>query len=137
MTSLGCAACGGCCDPVHLSESSRLNIERLAALDLAELNEPTRADVEFTAEHWTEIRRDPDGGAAYSCDRYDPNTRLCTAHDDRPPVCRNYPFYGRPGDPSSLGLTPGGGPDCSYWLDVPAADRPDKTRPLIPLTVLR
>jgi Fe-S-cluster containining protein len=29
---------------------------------------------------------------AYQCDRFDPQSRLCTAHDDRPPICRAYPI---------------------------------------------
>jgi len=29
---------------------------------------------------------------AYQCDRFDPASRLCTAHDDRPPICRAYPI---------------------------------------------
>jgi Fe-S-cluster containining protein len=28
---------------------------------------------------------------AYRCDRFDEETRLCTAHADRPPICRAYP----------------------------------------------
>jgi Fe-S-cluster containining protein len=29
---------------------------------------------------------------AYQCDRFDPTTRLCTAHEERPPICRAYPI---------------------------------------------
>lgn len=36
----------------------------------------------------------------YSCDLFDPETRRCTAYDQRPPICRDYPWYGDPPDPS-------------------------------------
>jgi Fe-S-cluster containining protein len=29
---------------------------------------------------------------AYQCDRFDAVSRLCTAHDERPPICRAYPI---------------------------------------------
>jgi Fe-S-cluster containining protein len=31
---------------------------------------------------------------AYRCDRFDDETRLCLAHDERPPICRAYPVAG-------------------------------------------
>lgn len=38
----------------------------------------------------------PDTPAAryYRCNRWDPETRLCTRYDERPSMCRDYP-YGR------------------------------------------
>lgn len=136
MTSLGCAACGGCCDPVHLGVSQRDTLDRWRQY-VADGGEPPEPgyDLAFILAHWHEISR-YDGGARYRCDRFDADTRQCTAHEDRPPVCRDFPFYDRPGDVRALGF-PGDEPACSYWLDVPAADRPEGVRPLIPLTVLR
>jgi Fe-S-cluster containining protein len=48
-------------------------------------------DLVFAAEHWTPTGQRAHGMHAYQCDRFDPTTRLCTAHDERPPICRAYP----------------------------------------------
>ena len=71
-----------------------------------------------------------DGQVLLACENYDPAHQMCRAYDRRPPVCSGFPWYGRePGDG-------GAEPRCSYWLDVPPADRPEGYRPLIPLTVI-
>lgn len=89
----------------------------------------SRADADFLAKYW----HSPDGGAHYECSMFNPATRECTAHDRRPPVCRNYPWYRE--EPSAeramqIGL------QCSYLADLSPADRPEGARPLIPLLVL-
>jgi len=73
------------------------------------------------------------GGVIYlECSRYDSEHEACSAYEDRPPLCRRFPWYGRePGD----GNVPAES-RCSYLLDVPPATRPEGARPLIPLTVL-
>lgn len=71
-----------------------------------------------------------DGQVFLACEHYDDAHQMCRAYDSRPPVCSGFPWYGRkPGD---------GGAEqrCSYLLDVPPADRPAGSRPLIPLTVI-
>jgi Fe-S-cluster containining protein len=50
------------------------------------------ADLIFAASHWTATGERSDGMHAYQCDRFDRATRLCTAHDERPPICRTYPI---------------------------------------------
>lgn len=127
MASLGCARCGDCCDPVLLRP------ENVAALEDATTvgDEETKA---FAAKHWH--RRgdvDEDGWVAYDCDHFDTETRLCTAGEDRPPVCRYYPWYL---DGPTPGRAAGLHPQCSYLLDVPPADRPEGSYPLIPVEVL-
>jgi Fe-S-cluster containining protein len=125
--SLGCARCGDCCDPVVLTP------ENAAVLT----DPPPTADrynLDFAAEHWHPRGQRPDGHLEYTCDQFDPDTRLCRAGDARPPVCAHYPWYG-------AGPTPHRAADlyprCSYLLDVPAADRPQGARPLIPIEVIR
>lgn len=87
-----------------------------------------RADADFVAAHWTE---NCDG--YWTCDAYDPEHGVCTAHDDRPPLCRDYPWYGRqPGADDAATLYR----QCSYLADLPPDQRPDSARPLIPLTVV-
>lgn len=139
--SLGCARCGNCCDPVHLAPDQAAKIDVVVEL-MTDVYSPgctlnPQDERAWMIEHWHEIRRDDDGGVAYRCDQFDPETRACTAHNDRPPVCRNYPFYDRPGDPRELGRPNADGPSCSFWLDVPPAERPAGVRPLIPIEPVR
>jgi Fe-S-cluster containining protein len=49
------------------------------------------ADLVFAAAHWVATGDRQDGMHAYQCDRFDTVSRLCTAHDERPPICRAYP----------------------------------------------
>ena len=90
----------------------------------------------FILKHWHGIRRTPKGWKThrsawlFECDAFDKETRQCTAHKDRPPICSDYPWYG--GSPEANRLT--GEPEklasCSYWFDVPKADRPDWATPV-------
>jgi Fe-S-cluster containining protein len=156
----GCAGCGSCCDPVILNDETYELLGKhwtRAALDgtpdprtdegweawravgnldadrewICERYPPDsdyRADADFIAAHWR-----PLGDHEYRCDRFDPVHRKCMAYGDRPPVCRNYPWYGR--EPSGSNTDPP--PQCSYLADLPAGERPEGSRPLIPLAVLR
>jgi len=84
----------------------------------------------------------------WRCSAFDPDSRLCTAHAERPPVCEQAVFYDSAPhaaplrDPTAadglLGVaTVGGGrAHCSYGWDVPPDRRPNGSRPLIPLEVL-
>jgi Fe-S-cluster containining protein len=82
-----CSACGACCDPVWYP---------LGPADVRQSAATTGSpDLVFAAAHWHATgARSPDGAHAYTCDRFDPSTRLCTAHDERPPICRAYPVLG-------------------------------------------
>jgi Fe-S-cluster containining protein len=91
-------------------------------------------DLLFAEQHWTEIGPGADGGTLYRCDYFDPQSRTCTAHDQRPDICRNFPWYGA--EPNAWAASQVH-PRCSYLLDLPAADRPPGARPLIPIEVLR
>jgi Fe-S-cluster containining protein len=79
-----CSACGSCCDPVWYP---------LGPADIRQSALTTGAtDLVFAAAHWHPTGDRSEGGLyAYQCDRFDPETRLCTAHDDRPPICHAYP----------------------------------------------
>lgn len=131
--SLGCArGCGDCCDPVHLTfdQRDRMDYWRDVVEDFWNGAQPDPAgSLPFMLAHWHEFER-YDGGARYRCDRFDPETRECTAHEDRPPVCSDYPWYG---DDPVPGVTGG---RCSYLLDLPPDQRPEGSRPLIPIEVL-
>ncbi len=123
-----CARCGDCCDPVILP---------LTKKQVRERNTPSGP---FILANWRRIsraeaaRRRPDlephrpGQRYYQCAAFDPDTRLCTAHDDRPPICRRFPWYEQKPEASRLGTLT----RCSFWADIPQADRPSWALPLIP-----
>jgi Fe-S-cluster containining protein len=81
-----CSACGDCCDPVWYPWGAA-DIRQRADRDL------DNADLTFIAAHWRATGERHDDLHAYACDRFDPESRLCTAHDERPPICRGYPWY--------------------------------------------
>lgn len=120
MPTIRCPeGCGACCDPVV----SPFTLDMLRRIPPWELDEDGRADRAFMLEHLTPLPRREgiararyltQGGVTfgmiagelvevwsqfYSCDRFDPETRRCTAYDERPPMCRDYPWYGDPPDP--------------------------------------
>ncbi len=125
-----CARCGDCCDPVILP---------LTKKQVRERNTPSGP---FILANWRRISRAealkrrpppdgldyPTGQRFYECAAFDPATRLCTAHDDRPPVCRRFPWYEQEPDAGRLGTLT----RCSFWADIPQADRPSWALPLIP-----
>jgi Fe-S-cluster containining protein len=127
-----CAACGSCCDPVVLETDAYLG-----AVRRARSRESADEDDRFIARSWHPLYgwRDEDGTSclALSCDAFNPETRACTAREDRPPVCRGFPWYGR--EPSAKTAAPLS-PQCSYLADVGPQDRPPGSRPLLPLTVI-
>ncbi len=106
-----CSACGDCCDPVWYP---------LGPADVRQSAATTGApDLVFAAAHWHATGElTGDGLHAYRCDRFDPASRLCTAHDERPPICRGYPWYDEDDDPPGrrLVVLP---QRCAFRADVP------------------
>ena len=141
-----CNCCGDCCDPINLApgqlarmheygrwyaEGGRYNPDDdVFAEDRAEKGrdrvvaglERHVVDCLFVFEHWTligpaEPRFEGDVQGEYvACDRFDAESRLCTAHDDRPPVCQDFPWYGQ--EPTAQKATTLS-ERCSYREDVP------------------
>lgn len=83
-------------------------------------------NIHFTLEHFHPIS----GTEGWLwCDQFDRTSRLCLAHDHRPSICRDFPWYGR--EPRGtrtewngehvIGLI---SRRCSFWADVPASERP-------------
>jgi len=91
----------------------------------------TRRNADFAAQHWR--RRDGDAHD-YDCDLFDPATRLCAAQDAKPPICANFPWYGQAPTPERAADLD---PRCSYLGDLEPAHRPEGSRPLIPIEVVR
>lgn len=129
MTSLGCARCGDCCEMTFLNVSLGLMRSWLADPGDMDPESDHMKNARFLTEHWHPHSTEPD---AYVCDRFDLESRLCTAHEDRPPVCSQYPWYG--GEPSGGKINKN--LNCSYLLDLPPDKRPKGARPLIPIEVV-
>lgn len=137
MSATECARCGDCCDPV----TTPFHVETWVPYRLAQadVSEATRENCEFMLAHWTTVHtlvREDERGATLlvgyqaRCDAFNPVTRLCEARETRPPVCRNFPWYGRkPGDPDREPIAASLSPRCSFNADVPG-------RRMLPLTVV-
>jgi len=134
--SLGCARCGECCQSIRIPGSPE---KIAAAVEAGGASE----DYVFIAAHWTPVRRARDAtGYIYACRRYDAEHQTCGAWDDRPRVCRRFPWdYKDEGEQTPDEIAKGGSgprePNCSYWLDVKPENRPARVgRPLIPITII-
>lgn len=156
MSSKGfCSRCGDCCEAIPFNRSLDYMRERIKAYqDWAFYysnnpdyepgeNEPTLEqtkknyeDATFIVKHWTRIEKEEAVGLMpllsdqkkyfYTCNMLDKETRLCTAHDERPPVCRDYPWYDR--KPSGKSLV---SKRCGFWYDVDEEERPDNILPIV------
>lgn len=86
------------------------------------------SDHQFVAEHWRPLTRaeamarNPfytsrlaEDAHVYTCDRLG-DDGLCQAHDDRPIVCRGYPWYDLP--PRAMPLADA---ECGYAVDQVSA----------------
>lgn len=123
--------CGDCCTNIWSSTSPERIVE-IAEVEQRTSEHPAIDSATFIAAHWTPLSG-PDelGGYRYACRRYDAEHQRCSAWDDRPQVCRGFPWYD--GIPAEATLVHS---RCSYLADVPPDQRPPGSRPLIPLQVL-
>jgi hypothetical protein len=92
----------------------------------------------FVLRHWHPISREEAGKRNprflldvrllyfYECDQFDGQTNRCRAYDERPEVCRGFPWYSGSPDKKSLLFWR----RCSYWHDVPWDDWPVDIEPL-------
>jgi Fe-S-cluster containining protein len=116
-----CNGCGACCRVIFLEQSPD-EVQRMAALTRV-LGIPS--DHAFVAEHWRPLTRDeamqrnpfytsrlaPDAHL-YTCDRLG-DDGACMAYDERPFVCRGYPWYGQAPRPMALADE-----ECGYRVDL-------------------
>lgn len=129
---LGCARCGSCCNPAFLAPDEAAKVDKARDyLAAGGEHEFTVDSIPFILDHWHELGRDEDG-VRYECDQYDPATRSCTAHENRPQVCRGFPWYGDDPSPERAATLARG---CSFLFEVPPTERGAHARPLIPITV--
>jgi Fe-S-cluster containining protein len=111
LTVTECNMCGDCCEDIPLNIKF---VEKIENQDY-EIPENQKNDILFVRKHWKKLREE-DGHGIYECDMFDKESRLCTAHSSRPPVCRDYPWYGK-SPQESVGFKPLKS-KCSFWQDV-------------------
>lgn len=117
-----CNGCGACCKVIKLEQSPD-EVAQTAALTRV-LGIPS--DHRFVAEHWRPLTRAeamernafytsrlPAGAHLYTCDRLGADGR-CLAYDERPLVCRGYPWYDQA--PRRVPLADA---ECGYAVDLP------------------
>ena len=122
MSVGSCTGCGACCRVIMLGESP-VEVQQMAALTRV-LGIPS--DHQFAAEHWRPLTRAdamrlnafyasrlPPDAHLYTCDRLGGDGQ-CTAYDERPLVCRGYPWYDKP--PKRMPLPDA---ECGYKVDLP------------------
>ena len=123
-----CNGCGACCRVLTLEQSPEE--VRNIALVTRVLGIPS--DHQFAAEHWHPLTREeamrrnpfytsrlaPDA-YLYGCDRLGDDGR-CMAYEERPLVCRGYPWYDAA--PRDIPLPDA---ECGYLVDLPKGGRRD------------
>ena len=116
-----CNKCGACCRVLTLQQSPE-EVQAMAALT-GVLGIPS--DNLFAAKHWHPLTREqamqrnpfytvrlPADAHLYSCDQLGEDGR-CMAYEERPLVCRGYPWYGEP--PRDMELAD---QNCGYFYDI-------------------
>jgi Fe-S-cluster containining protein len=93
-----CNRCGHCCEHLQLNFTKaelRAYVGDTGGSASTPVTRDHLANARFILGHW---HRASGGGTAtiYACDAFDPTTRLCTAQEDRPPICAGYPWYDAP-----------------------------------------
>lgn len=121
-----CNGCGDCCRVIPVNATKKIFAEKAAEGEVG--SSP------FILQHWRRISRkeahlrnpafgvEPRGRYYYECDMFDPATNKCTAHDAKPQVCRDFPWYGDSPVEKFYRVVPF--PRCSFWADIPTAKRP-------------
>lgn len=129
-----CNGCGGCCDPVVLlgdrfalargvtdARMRRWLLEDLSPMPYREAARKANAGLVAARSNPAAVLTGPDEGpnfageavGFYRCRHFDPATRRCLSYDDRPEVCRQYPWLG--GAPRPNAALPDA---CSYRADI-------------------
>lgn len=122
-----CNMCGKCCEAIHIPHSME-KVKRIASIGYS-------ADAKFIAENWIPISREEaftinpylaakakeehagqllNEGHYYTCTKLDKETKLCTVHEERPPICSGYPWYGKMPNIHEVLYDE----NCSYKVDI-------------------
>jgi Fe-S-cluster containining protein len=105
-----CNKCGDCCENIYFNKE-QIETMRLTGMTMKGYipSKDNWEDMYFIYQNWDE---NDDG--SWNCSMFDLESRLCTAHDSRPPVCRGFPWYGR--EPHKVAIEKY--INCSFWADV-------------------
>lgn len=129
-----CSRCGNCCERIHFIGSwTKLQewaeyaaswrawaMEHLlngedGGWDLEQSAKNSIANAEFLLAHWRPIPEDVDRAMPrFSCDAFDSVTRLCTAHEFRPPILQRLSLVRREARP--IGVPAGHRPRAAELL---------------------
>lgn len=146
-----CSRCGDCCESIP---TQRNRADFTALLANPYFAGEARRDAQFIVDHWQpyapKFDRPKKGcgedgqhvdedccwqkvGDWNTCDQFDVERRLCGAHADRPPVCRNYPWY--PTHPAPMRQADGNwlSVRCSFRADIPEGS-PGALLPIVGVT---
>jgi Fe-S-cluster containining protein len=107
-----CNKCGDCCENIWIDIDFIEKI-KTTGLDRKDLT-PSKSnwiDFYFIKANWIS-----NGDDTYSCNMFNKETRLCEAHDERPPVCVGYPWYGREPNPDNPPFEKY--KNCAFWEDI-------------------
>lgn len=122
-----CIKCGDCCEITFLSDTKTGLRKKLVE---GIYSGKDAISVKFILKNWTRLNKsdhkdrmrellgyDSTKNFIYTCNMFNKETRECEAYDLRPPVCSDFPWYGKePDDGSGLPLR------CSFrpdYVEVP------------------
>lgn len=79
-----CRMCGCCCENIYVRHGNKI-------IKTNEQFEKIKQNDNYSFyKHITPINQD-DFGLIFSCNKFDKEKRLCTDHENRPTICKNYP----------------------------------------------
>lgn len=117
-----CTRCGACCLVIPLTTSKTAQLaqnhnegarHRRWLRKLRRLT-PEEAVARLpTVVNWSDWPNHPE--FVYKCLNYDEENKACTIHDDRPDICRGFPWYKHQPD---AGDTLAAFPKCGFWPDA-------------------
>lgn len=96
----GCDGCGLCCDPVYLGPGVRMKVIKDGHPD-----HHANGNIEWARNLM------PRGDGYYDCPNFNTETRNCNDYENRPEVCRGYPFYNKPHKALDFA-------ECVYWSET-------------------
>ena len=119
-----CTKCGDCCENIWSVHPDRLkaSLSVIPPLTPNKVLADNQATAIFVLKYW-KVLEERGESAKYECTFFDKETRLCTAHESRPPVCSGFPWYN-----SKPRLSVGISPRCSFNGDV------RKSLPIVQIT---
>lgn len=115
-----CSMCGDCCENIALNVDLGTLVNSTASGQVNK-SQPLGGwyrDAAFIRANFIptgEVRREGKRvKQVLKCLKFDTETRTCTAHNERPSLCRRYPWYDE--DPKKGDTTMGG--RCSFLADT-------------------